>query len=194
MFGDPSGMYPQRFGYAIEKEVAGYYQRQFGDKGVFFGKMVGGLKPDILDTRRKRWMEIKPLSLSGIAKAVVQWEIYTLVYASVSIWPDVSWTPTGEKLSKIRVQGRPTTIVNIGGILFYTDITENLEELAAVGSIYAASKLRDWVRRQNQISWVSPEASLNHGLIIANQLEKVALLTLVAIIPTAMYLSTRGVN
>jgi RHS repeat-associated protein len=124
---DPSGLYTQQFGYDVEDEVEKEYTADFGASDlVSFGKWsrVGGsasyrLKPDILDLRitRLAWMDIKPLSISGIGSAAASWGLYTAAFSSFGINPDVTWLQNGRIIT---VDTLATLVFNCGGIIFYT--------------------------------------------------------------------------
>jgi RHS repeat-associated protein len=123
---DPSGLYTQQFGYDVEDEVEKEYTADFGASDlVSFGKWsrVGGsasyrLKPDILDLRISRlaWMDIKPLSISGIGSAAASWGIYTAAFSSFGINPDVTWLQNGRIIT---VDNLATLVFNCGGIIFF---------------------------------------------------------------------------
>jgi RHS repeat-associated protein len=133
---DPTGLYTQQFGYDVEDAVDEQYEQDFGydPQLVSFGgwARVGAksrsapysLKPDILDRRLIRgngsvgmiWMEIKPLSLSGIAAAGFAWGVYSSALSPI-FRPDVNWLIGGDIF---QVDGNATFVFNAGGILFYT--------------------------------------------------------------------------
>jgi RHS repeat-associated protein len=129
---DPSGMYSQQFGYDVEDEVQRQYSNDFyaGDEaplGVSYGgwARVGppsrsapySLKPDIFDTNRRVWAEVKPLSLSGIAKAGAAWGTYFIALSPFGYLPEVKWVADGRIVT---VDAQSVLIFNTGGIVFYT--------------------------------------------------------------------------
>jgi RHS repeat-associated protein len=143
---DPSGMYTQQQGYDVESLVRNEYRighpaSDFNDGGISrmgekITKAFGGvyfLKPDILDHTRERWMEVKPFTLSGISSSAVQYSIYKIGFGAFGYKPDEDWAPSGNKV--IDSSGKPYFVFNVGGILYYTDIEENLKEVAELGII-----------------------------------------------------------
>ena len=83
MFSDPTGMYTREFGYEAEDVVQDVYKNDHSynpltgqPDNVLYGKWTRlpflnlfQLKPDILNLSTKKWLEIKPLSPSGLAEA-----------------------------------------------------------------------------------------------------------------------------
>jgi|GEM_PF-384136 len=142
-FADPTGLYTQQFGYAVEDAVQAAYIADFGDDplSVSFGKWsrqswAYTLKPDILDLRVKRgdgsggriWMEIKPLTVSGIARASYTWGLYGLSLGFSGITPDTKWLRDGRVIPVASGGTTYSTLVfNVEGILFYTTNKSDLE-------------------------------------------------------------------
>lgn len=62
-------------------------------------------------------MEVKPLSLSGIAQASAAWATYSAVFAPLGITPDVMWLAGGRTFPSSQGQ---VLVFNRVGILFYT--------------------------------------------------------------------------
>jgi hypothetical protein len=78
-------------------------------------------------------MEIKPLSMSGIAKGIAQIAVYTGIFVPVG-YNRGSWTPPSPQ----RVDGTLTWFMNIQGVIFYTDDETNVRELLVVTTFAAA--------------------------------------------------------
>jgi len=143
---DPTGLYSQQFGYDVEDVVQAAYETEFGQSSLVtfggwsrlgtanqkvHGKLLYRLMPDILDRRPRRgdkskspgriWMEIKPLSLSGITRAAASWGLYYDAFSPFQIDPDTKWLADG-RLFSVTSGGStyPTLVFNCGGILFYT--------------------------------------------------------------------------
>ncbi|HJX29640.1 MAG TPA: hypothetical protein VJ885_17190 [Thermoanaerobaculia bacterium] len=55
--------------------------------------------------------------------------LYLLEFGIVGYVPDVTWQPMKQPLV---VQGTPTYVTNINGVLFYTDVPEVVKELVTV--------------------------------------------------------------
>ncbi len=146
---DPSGFYTQADGYAAEAAIEEIYDRDHPieyaadlvDHGSWTRLGALGvdrafrLKPDILNRgAKKSWLEIKPLTPSGIAKAAIQFAAYSTALAPFGYGPEVSWNPSTHDA----IAGTlPIWFFNAGGIVFYTDPVGNLQDLIALGSIAA---------------------------------------------------------
>jgi hypothetical protein len=192
---DPTGLYTQRFGYDVEDALDEQYQQDFGydPQLVSFGgwARVGpksrsapySLKPDILDRRAIRgdgsagmiWMEIKPLSLSGIAAAGFAWGIYSSAL-SPTFLPDMNWLRGGDIL---QVDGNATLVFNAGGILFYTTNQkdyENFEEAiqATAGLAVAAAIGASGAQLANLIAKLPQASSVGSEVIDISTLARTA--------------------
>jgi len=142
---DPTGLFSPGKGYAVEREVRKLYLAEHVGHNVSPGKWTRlgpfsrsapyGLKPDILDFTQSTWIEIKPLSISGIAAASVSYFLYIAELGPFNIWPDPTW-PVTPRL--IPVDGQQTGIFNIGGILLYTDLAANATDLIGLTSFAIA--------------------------------------------------------
>jgi RHS repeat-associated protein len=143
---DPTGLYTDQFGYAVERAVQQAYGKDFGldPNLVLFGKWarIGqwsrsapySLKPDILDTRLFRgdgslgriWMEVKPLSISGLARAAAAYGAYS---EAPVFSPDTQWLKNGRVLPVLDGGKEVATLVfNVGGILLYTTSDQDYDE------------------------------------------------------------------
>jgi hypothetical protein len=119
-------------GYAVEDEVGELYAASHPGELpplVTYGKWarVGlniRLKPDILNHIRKTYLEVKPLSMSGVGRAIVSMTIYDNSFGSLGYRPEFEWMPPR---SIIYVQNTEFFIFNVAGVIFYTD--SNIEEL-----------------------------------------------------------------
>jgi hypothetical protein len=89
-------------------------------------------KPDILNYSRLQWLEIKPLSYSGVASAAARWAIYMAAFSPVGFSPDTEWEP-GEGL--LSADGVGIFVFNVGGILFYTDAVDLAEDATVLVGI-----------------------------------------------------------
>jgi hypothetical protein len=84
-------------------------------------------KPDILDLKRKCFAELKPLSIPGIIDGIKQVEKYTYALRPYNIVPETGWPET----PRLTYAGDvPIAYFNIEGIIFYTDIFNDLGDLA----------------------------------------------------------------
>ena len=141
---DPLGLYTQQFGYDVEDAVQEAYTGDFGANAQVTyggwsrlgtagqqvrGKLLFRLMPDILDRRDTRgdgssgriWMEVKPLTISGIGRAVASWGLYNAAFSQFAIYPDIQWLKGGRMFSITSGNTTyPTLVFNCGGILFYT--------------------------------------------------------------------------
>ena len=162
---DPSGHDPNfgdaDFGYEVEDEIEPQYEADhqlydgpFGPTRQFFvfGKWckLGGsilcaayrLKPDILNISLMQWLEIKPLSLSGVPRAAAAWTLYSGALGPFGFNPDPIWIP---KIQPLFVYGRAVWVFNLNGILFYTTDPSKQQQaikvLVGVTSVIAALTL-----------------------------------------------------
>ena len=113
---------------------------QAGHPGAICGTTTGilgtGLKPDIFDGHDRVFMEIKPLSLSGVAKGIVQIATYDAAFTAFNLdylrgtWPD------GVRQSN--VGQTPILYFNVQGVIFYTDYVDNLDDLVDITSFALA--------------------------------------------------------
>jgi len=96
---DPTGLlgvFTQAFGFAVEDQIETLYSLSpYGANNVSYGRWarLPGLlraKPDILDHTRRRYMEIKPLSPSGIAAAIAQMSLRQVQFLPQGDYPDVT--------------------------------------------------------------------------------------------------------
>lgn len=151
-FIDPTGQFTASQGYRVESLVRDAYRSDYPSNTARDGRMtklgdrvkwaLGGvfyLKPDIFDTDRKIWMEVKPFSIAGIAAAAAQHGIYTFGFAAFDYEPDGEWVPDGHSVFDSNT-GETYYIFNVGGILFYSDIRENMEDVLALGALSLANE------------------------------------------------------
>ena len=138
---DPSGLFSQKFGYWVEEAIARDYQRQHQDVpiDVTFGGWAqlgqqGGwafmAKPDILNHTDMTYMEIKPLSISGLILGEAQMLMREVQLGPFGYEPDGIWASTPQVT--FLQNGIPIVYVNFQGLVLYTDVTELLEDYAAI--------------------------------------------------------------
>ena len=140
---DPTGLFTQRFGYLAHAAISAVYHHDHPRDAVKYGgwTKLGGpgykafrLMPDVFNMTRKTWLEIKPLTPSGIAGATAQFAVYSGALLSFGYAPDTTWKPSTHHA----VAGaRPIVFFNAGGLVFYTDMVDLLKELAVLTSIAA---------------------------------------------------------
>lgn len=140
---DPSGLFTQQFGYLAEAAIEDVYKIDHQDDRVLCGgwtrfgsplDRVFRLKPDILNFSKSRWLEIKPLTVSGAAKASTQFALYSIALRPFGYKPDVEWTPS----THFAFAGtQEIFFFNAGGIVFYTDSYDAAEDLLALSSFEA---------------------------------------------------------
>jgi hypothetical protein len=127
---DPTGFFTQANGYAVEAKLEKIYRKQYPRNRTTFGGLQFGLKPDIVDHTMKRFMEIKPLSMSGIAKGIAQITLYSAVFGRKG-YHRGTWTPPSPQTIDGNLK---VWFVNIQGVIFYTDLRDNLEDLLAAST------------------------------------------------------------
>jgi RHS repeat-associated protein len=140
---DPTGClglfnYTDQFGYKAHAAIESAYQAEH--PGAIVGTKVGLLgtpfKPDILDGVNRTFMEIKPLSLSGIAKGIAQIATYDVAFSfsgkgySRGTWPS--------KVRGANVGMDQIAYFNVQGVIFYTDATDNLDDIASIATFALA--------------------------------------------------------
>lgn len=142
---DPTGLFTQKFGYLAEDAIQQIYaiDHPLDEGHISYGSWtrLGStsgrafkMKPDIMNHNQKTWLEIKPLSVSGVAKAGIQYKVYDAFFNIFRYKPDASWTPSNHFTTAGQFE---IFFFNAGGIVFYTDMTDNLEDLAALSSLEA---------------------------------------------------------
>jgi len=162
---DPTGCFTQAFGYLAEAAIQDVYDSDHIGDVVLYGKWtrlgVPGvsdafrLKPDIFNITKQKWLEIKPLSPSGIGSSGAQYQKYLLAFAAFGYSPEVSWTPSTHFTY---AGGVNIFFFNAGGIVFYTDLLDLSEDLVLLASLAAVKKF----------------AASRAGLLIARSLVGVA--------------------
>lgn len=146
---DPSGYlglfrYTRDFGNEAHRVIQNEYQ------AMHFGAIVGsttgilgtGLKPDIFDGIDHVYMEIKPLSLSGVAAGVAQIAAYDAAFTFLGVGYSRGTWPDGVRPAWVGQV--PIAYFNVAGIIFYTDMVDNLDDLATISS-YALA--REFIRK-----------------------------------------------
>jgi RHS repeat-associated protein len=154
MLVDSSGHVPfsPSNGYEIEAIVCDEYiashpgevdcgaHQVFGDDGAY-------LKPDIFDNTRKKYAEVKPLSVSGIGKGIAQMRRYDIAFGEgteYSYSREEIWTPPPAFVATLG--GNAVWFLNVEGIIFYSDVESIASTLAA--SSVSLSGLRVALRGQ----------------------------------------------
>jgi RHS repeat-associated protein len=140
---DPSGLFTQKFGYLAEDAIQQIYKNDHRKDNVSYGGWtklgtpLGGafrLKPDILNYSKSTWLEIKPLTVSGVAKAGLQYKLYEKAFGFYGYKPEIGWVPS----THFVIAGtQEIFFFNAGGIVFYTDLYDSAEDLLALTSYEA---------------------------------------------------------
>ena len=94
-------------------------------------------KPDLINHTTFRYGEIKPLSLSGITSGAAQMALRAAQFAGTGYAPDATWVPSRNNGIAL---GQPFTFVNVNGLVFYTDILDNVEDVVALSSLALARR------------------------------------------------------
>ena len=126
------------FGIWAHRVIEDEYQAEH--PGAICGTTIGilgtGYKPDIFDGPNRVFMEIKPLSLSGVAKGSAKIVVYQLAFDALDLgYKRGSW-PNG--LAQSNVGPTPIVYFNVQGVIFYTDYTDNLDDMASITSFALA--------------------------------------------------------
>ena len=160
VFLDPTGLYSQSYGYAVEKEILAIYRKdhsghdtarsgRWSKIGKYRIDPAYSLKPDILNYTTKKFGEIKPLSPSGIASGYAKLELYRLAFVGFGWTPDGEWVPS---TNKVVVNGAPAIFVNVGGLVFYSDQTQMLREMLLISSAVSARAIIGQLGRLNAMA------------------------------------------
>jgi RHS repeat-associated protein len=141
---DPTGLFSQAFGYAVEDAIEPLYMADHIGHAVVFGRWnrVGlnpRLKPDILNYTTLQYLEIKPLSYSGVMSAVFKMGIYAASFTWAGFYPDFEWEPPNGGL--VKVGSADVLVFNVAGVLFYTDALELATELVTIVAVSDAFQL-----------------------------------------------------
>ena len=124
MMVDPSGHYSswsQELGYDAEEAIDDEYRAMHvGQIGILFGGAVdynvsgitGFLKPDIYNPNEKTFLEIKPISISGVAKGIAKIALDYGAFSDCS--PDTTWQ-SRTALLKTPSTGTIIFVRNVGG-------------------------------------------------------------------------------
>jgi RHS repeat-associated protein len=142
-FVDPSGMYTADFGRAVEDDVCDQYKSTHTTGPatecgkVAYYSPARFFKPDILDWGLFKFNEVKPLSISGVAKGIAQIGKYATAYGPLGFTPNTTWVP-----STSVVDGSIVYFFNVRGIIFYTDDDRVRAEMTAATIVTVASIVR----------------------------------------------------
>ena len=140
---DPSGHagvfnFTDKFGNRAHAAIESAYQAEH--PGAIVGPTTGvlgtSLKPDIFDGISRTYMEIKPLSLSGVAKGVFQIGVYSATFNAFNLGYSRGTWPNGVRSTYVGLD--PIAYFNVQGIIFYTDMTDNLDDLATISTVALA--------------------------------------------------------
>jgi len=156
---DPSGLesWEQFMGYeaeeAIEEEYTAMHPAEasagfisYGTQQSFTrGGVLSYLKPDIFVStpNNKRFLEIKPISTSGVAKGVAKIALDYARFRRAGYKPDKLWQPLEHIL--VTPSGEKIYVINVGGIVFYQDVKLVEVELLAAATITVPKDLLEYV-------------------------------------------------
>jgi hypothetical protein len=125
-----------QYGRDVEAEVQRQYRASFPGNLVEFGRNLyynypgGWWKPDIQDFTLSAYQEIKPLSIDGIGKGIVQMAAYDAAFQS----PPFNMHRGGWVPRFATVGAYPVFFIQNSGIIFYTD-DKHLAEILAVTAL-----------------------------------------------------------
>ena len=134
---DPSGYlgafkFTRDFGNQAHRVIEDEYQAEH--PGAICGTTTGilgtGLKPDIFDGPNRVFMEIKPLSISGVAKGAVQIAGYDLAFSALRLGYARGTWPNGARQSNVGAV--PIVYFNVQGVIFYTDYADNVDDMVGI--------------------------------------------------------------
>lgn len=170
---DPSGLFglfkfTRNFGNAAHAAIESAYQAE--NPGAIVGPtrgILGPLKPDIFNPIKMTYGEIKPLSLSGVAAGITQLAAYEVMFG-VNGYPGLTGLRFNHETWPDGVRGAyvgqiPIAYWNCAGIIFYTDMVDNTEDLLALSTFAAA---REFIRAN----------SVSMGRTLAGAMPRIAVL------------------
>ena len=136
-FIDPTGhLFTSKFGRDAHEQIELRYLslNPTSHVGSTRGLLGTLYKPDILNPITKKYAEIKPMSPSGIAASIIQMGVYDLIFGigmgyTHELWPQ---TPQIAYVGAIQI-----AYFNIDGVIFYTDLVDNIEDYVAITSVVA---------------------------------------------------------
>jgi RHS repeat-associated protein len=127
---DPTGFYTKEFGDAAHALIGARYAREH--PGSIINPttgVLGKMKPDIFNGPQRRYGEIKPLSFPGITSGFDRMREYDREYQPLDFERETKW-PIG--LEKAVVNNTWIVYFNVQGIVFYTDLIDELATLAVI--------------------------------------------------------------
>jgi len=158
---DPSGHLgvfksTREFGNQAHRVIEDEYQAEHPGAicGATRGILATGLKPDIFDGPNGVFMEIKPLSLSGVAKGAIQIAAYELAFRPLGYSRGTTW-PAGGRQSN--VGPIPIVYFNVQGVIFYTDVIDNVDDVISVTTFALA---RQFILKNSALTTRAVTASL----------------------------------
>ncbi|WP_238385012.1 RHS repeat-associated core domain-containing protein [Hahella chejuensis] len=154
-YSDPTGYVPSpyesNFGQAVDDYVCDEYRAWAMspttkcDAPIVHNYFGDFLKPDILDIQNKRYAEVKPLSISGIASGTTQMKAYDSAYGKFGLSREIGFFP-----APTSVQGTEVYFFNSDGVIFYTDDDDERSNMRGVPLTSMSRKYRAyWTGRRS---------------------------------------------
>jgi RHS repeat-associated protein len=152
---DPLGldMTPEQLlGYDAEEAIQEEYLSTHPGQSsqIFFGKWTGNgtgsfLKPDIMNMANvpPTYLEIKPISPSGVAKGVAKMALNATFYGPLKYQPERFWQP---RYPLLDTPDGMIFVVNIDGIVFYQDAALLEYELITLAAVKNARDLLPYLK------------------------------------------------
>ena len=143
----------QSWGYNIEDAIQDFYEEDHpGKRPILRSKKVfrkddpwRWLFPDIFDPNTGLWLEVKPLSISGVSKGEAK---RRLNLSALPGQPDLFWI---SPLIVSLATGDRFITVNVAGIVYYADendVRDGLLELVADGAAISARELVKYIGKK----------------------------------------------
>ena len=156
---DPTGRFTEAFGHLAHAAIGADHAAAFPFPAfeVSFGMQSGLVgparafkaRPDILNFTTMEYNEIKPLSPSGIVKAIAQMALREVQLGSLGFEPDPDWPAVPREAIAGVV---PIVYFNLYGVIFYTDYLDLAEDIALVkGLQFAAAAWRLYAAQGNTL-------------------------------------------
>lgn len=175
---DPTGNYSsweQFMGFEAQDAIADNYidtHPWINPEKILTGKRIyvksrkyRYIMPDIVNLQTKQWLEIKPLSPTGMAAATLQYGVYYTLLKPLNMFPDATWVPTPILTTET---GEQIYVANCGGVVFYVEkdqIVDGTGFLAGIAAGMTAQQLYGFVVRLT----VTEAVAASGGLAIAGK-------------------------
>lgn len=144
------------FGYEAEDTINDEYKETHPTDEVTYGdhqynwSLTRYLKPDIFNMTQLKYLEIKPISSSGIAKGILALGRDYAFYKKSGYSADTEWQPRSCILET--ADDGPIYVRNVGGIVFYQNVDSLEMELITTAVITAPKELLEYLTSSAELA------------------------------------------